>query len=206
MTRYDPNDIDIIREKITNTHDFISTSYHEAGHTIYALLHLMKVDSVRVFIDKTTQRVGGMTYYSYPPTIDWNYDLNFVKAEICLRYAGLVAEKYHFKQISGSDKFPFFLKDGSSEDTMLAAKLIKQYKLAPSGKPRYKYKKKLINGTLKILIKHWDALTCVAHYLFNKKKISFDKLRNVLTTQIEDREFWKAQFNLIDQIFNQTVS
>jgi hypothetical protein len=201
MVRYDLNDLDLIREKITNTHDFISTSYHEAGHTIYALLHFIKVDSVRVFVDKKTERVGGLTWYRLPPRIDHNTDLNFAKSEICLKYAGLVAEKHHFKQISGSDKFPLFLKDGSSEDTITAAKLIKRHNLAPPGKPRYNYKKKLIGKTLKELQKHWEAVTVVAHRLFNKKRISFDELRKMLTTQIADKEFWKTQFNLIDQVF-----
>lgn len=189
--------------KIINTHDFISTSYHEAGHTLYALLHFFKVESAKVFIDKQSKRVGGVTYYFFPPCVD--SDLNFIKSEICLKYAGLVAERYHFKQVSGSDKFPIFLKDGSSEDTISAAKLIKQYKLAPPGKPRYVYKKKLINRTLKDLKNHWEAVTVIAHRLFNKKRVSFNELRSILTTRIKDKEFWKIQFNLIDQKFDQNI-
>ena len=196
------HDLNEIKNRVFHTHDFVSTAFHESGHIIYALLSLFKVDSAFLYFDKSSQRASGLTWYRAPlETLDKNADVNIVKSEICLKYAGLVAERYHFKKISGSDKFPLFLKDGSSEDTLSAAKLIKKHCLAAPGRLRYNYKKKLIAKTLKDLKNHWEEVTLVAHYLFKKKKISFFKLQELLTNQSNNKEFWKNQFYLIDQIF-----
>jgi ATP-dependent Zn protease len=189
-------------------HNLISTSYHEAGHTIYALLHLMKVESVQVFPDgkeKENNIIGGFTHFSFF-TLDEIADpdiLNYaVNAEICLRYAGLASEKHHFKTISGSDKFPMFLKDGSSEDTQLAAQIIKQYSLASPGKKRYTLKKKLIKNTLNELLVHWDDVNLIAHRLFKSKRIYFDDLKQLLTKNSENKMFWRAQFKEIKHIYD----
>src|ERR1700689_5417665 len=122
--------IDKIRKKVTYTHELISAAYHESGHTIYGLLHHMKIEMVHVFEDKKTKRMCGFTHFNYsdPSEIeDSVLVLELMKAEICLNYSGLCAEKYHFKNVSGSDKFPAFWKNGSSSDTMAAAELMKEY-------------------------------------------------------------------------------
>src|ERR1700674_2354629 len=107
-----------IRKKVTKTHEFISTSYHESGHTIYALLHLMRVSSVSVFEDKKLKRIHGNTYYDYPSDFDDIQDpdlLNtLLRAEVGISYAGLIAEKTLFRSISGSRQTPMFISDGSS--------------------------------------------------------------------------------------------
>jgi len=59
-----------IRKKVTKTHELISTSYHEAGHVIYALLHFMLVDSVQIYEDKKLKRINGVTYYDFPIEFD----------------------------------------------------------------------------------------------------------------------------------------
>lgn len=198
-------DLDQVRKRLQYTTDLISTSYHEAGHTIYGLLHFMKIHSVWVFENKKCKRIEGFTHYELPAElseINKTICTNIVKAEICLKYAGLAAEKYHFKSISGSDKYPLFLRDGSSDDTFAAAALIKEYDLVPPGKKRYNFKKKLIKETLKDLQDNWDAVTVVAHALFKKKRLSYMSLKKLLITQTNNPEFWKQNFSILDTIFN----
>lgn len=196
--------IDDIRRKVTYTHELISTAYHEAGHTIYGLLHHMKVEMVQVFEDKKSKRICGYTHFNYPFAVevdDSNLCYKLMKAEICVNYAGLAAERYHFKNVSGSDKFPAFWKNGSSSDTMAAAALIKQYNLAPPGRKRYNFKKKLIRETHRELHCHWEAVVLIAHALFRRKRLYYSDLKELLTKKSENKEFWKEQFKSINNIF-----
>lgn len=198
--------LDQVRKRLTYTTDLISTSYHEAGHTVYGLLHFMKVSSVWVFENKKYKRVEGFTHYELPIDLSESKDsalvTGVVKSEICLRYAGLAAEKYHFKSISGSDKYPFFLKYSSWDDTLAAVDLIKEYNLAPPGKKRYNFKKKLIKETLEDLQDNWDAVTVIAHALFKKKRLSYLTLKKLLTKHTNNPEFWKQNFSILDSIFD----
>lgn len=198
--------LDLVRKKLQYTTDLISTSYHEAGHTVYGLLYLMKITSVWVFENKKCKRIEGFTHYELPVDLSEVKDSTLlsevIKAEICLKYAGLAAEKYHFKSISGSDKYPLFLRDGSSDDTLAAAALIRQYNLVPPGKKRYNFKKKLIKETLKELQDNWDAVTVIAHALFKKKRLSYVTLKKLLTKHTNDPEFWKQIFYNLDSIFS----
>lgn len=194
-----------VRKKITHTHEVISTSYHEAGHTIYGLLHHMKVDMVYIFEDKKSKRICGFTHFNYPISNEVNdYALcrELIKSEICINYAGLAAEKYHYKNVSGSDRFPGYWKNGSSDDTMTAASLINKYKLVPPGKKRYYFKKRLIKKTHQELQNNWEAVVLVSHALFQKKKLYFSDLKNILTKKSNNKEFWKNKFNNIDYIFD----
>ncbi len=199
-----------LRKKIAYTHGLISTAYHEAGHVVYGLLKGFKIDSVIIFENKNNKRIDGATYYSDPPFLENNTDFDikqyFLREEVCLRYAGLVSEKCHFKKISGTDRFPLFLRDGSSDDTLFAASIIKTNNLAPPGKKRYALKKKLIKTTQNHIEEHWDAVTAVAHELFNKKKLSFDDLRSILIKNTDSKKFWKEQFNNISKIYEKSVS
>lgn len=202
--------IDKVRKKVTYTHDLISTSYHEAGHAVYALLHCMKVPLVYVFENKKYKRVDGFTHYeSFRELNNITDPALFEKqiyAEICIKYAGLTAEKYHFKNMSGSDKFPMVLRDGSSSDTLSAAALIKQYNLAPPGRKRYSFKKTLIKETLIELRQHWDAVTLISHSLFKKKRLNYEDIKMLLIRKTKDKEFWKNQFKAIDYIFDNVGS
>ncbi len=193
----------IAKNNIAFTHNLISTSYHEAGHTIYGLLHLAKIESVRVF-PYGKNKVHGFTNFDFFTAEDMSDSklINYaVISEICLMYAGLTAEKYHFKTISGSDKFPLFLKDGSSDDTKKAAKLIKQYEFARPGKQRYRFKKNLIAKTLEELKNNWEAVNCIAHGLFQKKQLFHDDLKNLLCGG-KNKKFWREQFKSIDHIYD----
>lgn len=190
-----------IRKKVTKTHEFISTSYHEAGHTIYALLHLMKVTSVNVFEDKKLKRIHGNTYYDYPSDFDDIQDpylLNtLLRAEIGISYAGLIAEKTLFRSISGSRQTPTFISDGSQDDNKSAREVIKKYNLAPPGPKRTAYKRKLMREVQHELHTHWDAVMVVSHALFKHRRLSFDDLQELLTKKTHNRKFWKEQFKNI---------
>ena len=117
------------------------------------------------------------------------------------KYAGLTAEKFHFKKMSGSDKFPLYWRDGSSDDTKDAAYLIKRFSPVAPGKKRYAYKKKIIKRTFTLLEQHWDAVTIVAHALVQKKRLGFSELKELLIKKSEDKEFWKDRFKDIADIF-----
>jgi hypothetical protein len=190
-----------IRKKVTKTHEFISTSYHEAGHAIYALLHLMRVSSVSVFEDKKLKRIHGNTYYDYPSDLDEIQDSELqnilVQAEVGISYAGLIAEKSLFRSISGSRQTPMFISDGSSEDNKAARLIIKKYNLAPPGAKRSAYKRKVMREVQHELHLHWDAITVVSHALFKHRKLNFDDLQELLTKKTRNKKFWKEQFRRI---------
>lgn len=192
------------RKKITYIHELISTAYHEAGHTVYGLLHFMKIESVCVFENKKLKRIEGLTHFDSPDLSQFNDPVllnRLLHSEICFRYAGLTAEKYFFRSISGSDKFPVFLKDGSSDDTLRAGYLIRQYNVAPPGKKRYAYKKKAINQTLYELQCNWDAITIISHALFERRSLDFSEIKNLLIKNSDNKEFWKNQFKIIESIY-----
>lgn len=189
--------IDDIRKKFHATHELITTSYHESGHIIYGLLHNMNIGSVLVFADKKSKRIHGLAYYD-PPDLgkiqDYDLFIDRLHAEIGLSYAGFVAEMRYFKMISGLDKLPFFIKEGSSNDFSEASALFKKYNLMPPGKKRYAYKQKLIKQVDKELLDNWDAVVLVSHALVKKKKLSFDELKLLLIKKSKNKEFWKKQF------------
>jgi hypothetical protein len=195
-----------IRKKVTKTHEFISTSYHEAGHTVYALLHAMKVSSVSVFENKKLKRVHGITYYNYPCEYDSVHDPNLlnilVQADIGMSYAGLIAEKSLFKSISGSNKVPMFISDGSTDDNRGARAMIKKYNLAPPGQKRADYKAKIMRETQHELHSHWEAVTIVAHALFRHRKLTYSDLQELLTKKSRNKKFWKEQFKRISYFYD----
>lgn len=193
-----------IRKKITTVHEMISTSYHEAGHAIYALLCYMRVPSVFIFENKKSKRIEGFCQYQMPERskiIDPELLYMILHSEIGIKYAGLTAERYHFKTISGSDKFPIFLRDGSSDDTLSAGQIIRLYNVAPPGRKRYAFKKQMINNVLHSLQNVWSDVTLLAHALFSKKKMSFSDIKNLLLKKSQNKKFWKNQFKSICYIF-----
>ena len=158
--------------------ELILVSYHESGHTIYALLHLTMVERVRVYEENGV--ICGITHLNYPvpgEVDDPELIYELMKSEICVNYAGLAAEKYYFKNVSGSDKFPMFWKNGSSSDTMAAAAKIKEYNLAPPGRKRYNLKKRLIKETAQELYDNWSDIVLIARSLFKKKRLSYAELK-----------------------------
>ncbi len=198
-----------IRKKFHKTHELISTSYHEGAHVIYGLLHLINIESATVFENRRSKRIEGYTeYHSMPIESIQDTDLfnEFLHAEICLSYAGLVAEKRLFKMISGSDKFPMFLRDGSSNDIKEAAALFQKYSLAEPGRQRYNYKQTLIKAIDKELQEHWDAISLISHNLFKKKTLLYSDIKNILIKKSKNKEFWKKQFKNIEYIYENDLS
>lgn len=193
-----------VRKKFHQTHELISTAHHEAGHAIYGLLHYIEVEYVDVFEDKKTKRIMGLTHYSVSE-IDAIENsalaLDRLIAEICLLYAGLAAERYHFKLISGSDNIPMFIRDLSVGDTSKASSLINKFQLAPPGAKRSQYKKKLIRKVSRELQQNWDAVTVIAHALFQRKRLDFSDLKELLTKKTKNKDFWKEQFKAIERIY-----
>lgn len=194
-----------VRKKLTYTHDLISTAYHEAGHAVYGLLHFMKIPLVYVYENKKNKRIEGLCHYEYLMSLsdikDTQLRIKMIKTEICFKYAGLTSEKNYYKSISGSDAFPMLLRDGSSDDTLSAAALIKLYDMAPPGKKRYNLKKKLIKHTLRDLQENWDVVIMIAHHLFKKKKINFSQLKDLIIEN-DSRNFWKTHFEIIDSLYD----
>ena len=195
-----------IRKKITKTHDLISTSFHEAGHTVFALLHLMRVNYVSVFENKKLKRIHGVTYYDYPSDLETIEDSDLLnvlaRAEIGVNYAGLIAEKMLFKSISGSNQTPMFISYGSTEDNKAARELIKKYNIVTPGPKTSLYKKKLSREIQNELNIHWDAVTAVSHALFRHRKLDFEGLQLLLTKKTKNKKFWKEQFKKISYFYN----
>jgi hypothetical protein len=194
-----------IRKKFHSTHELITTSYHEAGHAIFGLLKLIKIDNVYVYENKKSKRIEGYTHYSLPAPNSFNdISINnyWTISHICCKYAGLTSEKCFFKKISGSDHLPMFLRDGSSSDTLSANIMIRKSKLVLPGKDTLKFKKKLINITYKDLYDNWDAVTLLSHFLYKKKNIKYKELRSLLIKKSNRKKFWKKIFNNISTIYD----
>lgn len=190
---------------LANHYELLSTSYHEAAHSIYGLLHFFRIEGVFVFGNKSFDKIDGSTYFIFPNLSkidDVDILTDYLKHDIGIKYAGVTAEKHLFKMISGSDKFPMFLREGSSEDINSAGILLKQHNFTPPGKKRFAFKKKLIKEIDSELQDNWEAITLVAHNLIKKKKLSFNDLKNILTKKTKNNDFWKKQFKKINLIFS----
>ena len=190
-----------LRKKSHEIHGFISASYHEAGHVVYGLLHFIKIECTTVFEDKKFKTIEGITYHHCPdlaPLTDAGLLNDLLHIEIGFNYSGLLAEKRYFNLASGSRNFPMFLKSGSSADINRAARLFKKYNLIEPGRKRYEYKQKFIKKVDRELQNNWDDVVIVSHALFQKKKLSFEDLKLLLTKKSKNKIFWKNQFKLID--------
>jgi hypothetical protein len=186
----------------------ITTAFHEAGHTIAALLSFTKVSAVAVEIDHKKKSFGqDLGYTHYEPAVgpedveDSQFQTNLVFSEICINYAGLAAEKLFYKEICGTDNLPMFVKHGSYQDRNVASSLIKKYNLAPPGKKRYGFKKKMFSQTQRLLFKHWGDVKLVAHALFQRKKLYHQDLKDLLSKKSINKKFWKEQFKKIAVLF-----
>jgi hypothetical protein len=190
-----------VAKQQANDYGLIATSYHEASHTIVALGHLIMVDMVNI-IDSQE----GYTHYDIH-NVDQAHDEKLknilLMSEIKTFYAGLVGEKMYYKDICGSGKFPMHLKNGSSEDTSRASKLIRKYKLAEGGKNTFALKQEIREEVEKFLINHWEAVKTVAHALYKKKKLGPAELKYLLTRIPEDKDFWKEKFKTMKIIYDE---
>jgi len=107
--------INEVRKKLAKMHEMISTSYHECSHVLYGILYFIEITKVEL-IEESNGRISGFTHFNSFEPKDFD-NLALLKQiainDIGLRYAGLAGEKIFLKKISGSDNFPFVLKDGS---------------------------------------------------------------------------------------------
>jgi len=186
----------------------ITTAFHEAGHTIAALLNYSEVSAVAVEIDHNKKLGEDLGYTHYDPAIssedieDSHFQINLVLAEICINYAGLAAEKLFYKEICGTDQLPMFVKHGSYQDRNVASSLIKKYNLAAPGKKRYAFKKKIFSQTQRTLFLYWGDVKLIAHALFERKKLYHQDLKELLSKKSINKKYWKEQFKKITILFD----
>ena len=193
-----------IIKKLSQDYELISASYHEAGHVVYGLLNFIKIQAVAVNSSPKNTEDLGYTHYELINNDFGDPDLaNLLQlSEININYAGLVAEKIYYKDICGSDKFPMMLKSGCSQDIETAAALIKKFNLSPPGKKRYLFKKKLLRESKVLFEEHWDAVKLIAHALYDKKKLHYSDLKDILTKKSKNKIFWKNRFKEINLLFD----
>ena len=201
-----------IRKKVTKVYECISTSHHESAHAIYALLHLMKVKTVSVYEDKKVKRIHGLTYYEYPCDFDRVEELGMsdllntlIRAEVGMSYAGLIAERILFENISGSKQIPMFIKDGAADDNQAAQELIEKYAMAPPGAKRSAFKRKMMREVKVELETYWSDVELLAHALFERHKLSSEDIFQLLIKKSTNKKFWKEQFKKIDVIFDSHI-
>jgi len=190
-------------------YELIAMSYHEAGHAVCGLHNYMYVSGANVMTPK--KREGGTMYYAYGYFEEFSNsiveDEELYKIllifEIQTLYAGLIAEKMYYRDICGSSRFPNHLKDTSPDnDTAVASALIRKNKLAGPGKQTFLLKKQIRYDVEQMLAEHWDAVKVVAHFLYQKKRLTFDEMKYALTRRTERRDFWKDKFKKIKLIHN----
>lgn len=191
--------------KLAQNLRIISVSYHEAAHTIAALLHFMIVPEVAVV--ESRHQVSGYTHYNIF-TLHTNLDEvdkkikdYIIVSEIYLKYAGLMGESIHFEDMSGSKKLPVILKIGNEPDIQDAANLIKKYNLVEPGEKRYLFKKKLFRKITTLLKEYWDDVKLLAHALYDKRKLQYEDLKQLLNKKSSRKKFWQQRFKDIDLLF-----
>jgi hypothetical protein len=190
-------------ERQAYDYELIAMCYHEASHAMCGLLHHMRVFEVSVM--RSNEKVG-LTHYEMIDTADTKdfSDKKLIKyfahSEVAISYAGFIGEKIYYYDICGSNRFPMSLKSGSYFDFKDANTLIKKYKLAAPGIERAEYKKKLQSYIHKQLKEYWSDVKLIAHLLYNKRKIFFHDMRNILIRKSINKEFWKKHFKKISQV------
>lgn len=185
--------------KQANDYTQIASCYHEAGHIIISIFYGIKVSSA------IADSYGGIC------TILWhsinNLPPNLLKKvaenEIQALYAGLIAEKIYYKDISGSSSFPRMLY-GSYDDYAEATLQIKKFNLAKPGPERAKYKKMLESRSEAILIEHWPSVKAIAHGLYKDKSLDFNKIKKILLKS--NKSFWRGKFKIINSIYQDIES
>ena len=162
----------------------------------------MKITSVVVIY--ANESVEGTTYYLSvdQSNTDTETTGHLILDEVYMSYAGLVAERMHYKDICGSSRFPWVLKEGSSPDLKNASAIIKKFNLALPGKPRQELKRKVQQELTRLMTDHWDDLKLMAHALYKTKRLSYEDLKSLLTKKSKHRDFWKGQFREIGSLFD----
>lgn len=183
-------------------YSLIAAAHHESGHTILALLNLIQVSDASIKVDDA-DAVGLTSFYMYKNSDVEDKELleMLIISDLQVAYAGLSAEKFYYKDICGSSRFPLHLRIGSSEDFSSAQKLIRINKLASPGKETSVLKKKLQAEIEKMLTIYWNDVKIIAHALYQRRKLYYVDLKNLLCKkQNPNSDFWKQQFKMINYI------
>ena len=192
-------------EKQSFDYELIALSWHEAGHTVVGLLNYAKITNV--CFSNITKPGGpdGDTYYTmYNNGYVEDEDLARVLLifELQIVYAGLISEKTYYKNICGSDRFPAHLKSGSRGDIEVGSKLIRKNNIIKPGRQTFLFKKQIQKDVELLLKEYWDAVSIIAHALYQKKRLSYLELKLLLTRKTKDKEFWKSHFKKLNIIHN----
>jgi hypothetical protein len=188
----------------------ITTSFHEAGHALSALLNFGYVHCVSLQISKnkkTPEYLGEARYdgaanlgtVSDPDLINW-----LVLSDITIYQSGLASEKIFYKEICGTSKVPYIIKEGSQIDFSYVSEIVKKYDLAPPGKKRYLFKNKMFRATQHLLQENWGDVIIIAHALFQSRKLTHLDLKSLLLRKSINKKFWKEQFKNIELLNNNT--
>lgn len=207
--------IAVITQKRSQDYELIAACYHEAGHVICGLLYFMNIPSVSVRLTNTIS-IGSLDEDSVEGNTDYEVLIGYEEytdimqfinmAEVYISYAGLVAEKIYYKDICGSDKFPMILRGykgrGSSEDITEVGKFIKKLNLAPPGKQRYLFKKKVAKDLKQLITEYWDDVRLIAQALYKHKKLYQQDIKRLLVKKSANKELWKGRFKEINTLFS----
>ena len=187
-----------IVQKQNFDYNIISTSFHEAAHTIVGLINYIYI--VDVSVAKETGGDGETNFNVYKNNEEIKdpelYKL-LLYTDLLQIYAGLVGEKLYYKDICGSPKLPMHLKSGSYLDVAEAAEIIRKNNLAAPGNATRLFKKQIQADIEKLLIEHWYAVKIIAHALYKKKKLQSEEIKLLLTRKIEQKNYWKDKFKKI---------
>jgi hypothetical protein len=193
-------------KKQSTDYERVAVSWHESSHTIVGLLNHFIINKVFITLDKEQEGVSvGDAETQYHRVLfddDKEFNQYLLICELQMIYAGLMGEKIYYKDICGSSKFPMHLRIGSYVDIANASDLIRKNNLASPGKSTYALKKKIQKDVENLLLDNWEAVKMVAHSLYQKKKLSFDELKYILTRKTSNKEFWKKRFSEIKFIYH----
>jgi hypothetical protein len=193
-------------KRMSIEHERITTAYHESGHTICALSNYIMIYSIAIFFNKNSKKKDlGFTHCEYLDYTEEKYSDELVRAviesEIIMNYGGLAAEKLLYKDICGNSKIPMVMKYGSHYDTDKIAELISKYNLVPPGKIRSLYKKRLLSETQDLLEDLWLDVKLISHALIDRKKLFTYDLKEILTTDSENKTYWKSKFKDLENLY-----
>jgi hypothetical protein len=188
-----------VKEKDASDYELIFMSFHESAHTIVALHNFFQVYYVNVRDDVVKD--GSSLWYTSYRIGDSELKKTILLLEIQVEYAGVLGERIVHKDLTGSQKLPMNLRVGVSYDIKLASNTIRNNNLAEPGKDTANFKKNIQKKTEKILLEYWDDVKLLAHTLYDKRKLQYLELKNLLVRKSKNKKFWKDRFSKIERIY-----
>lgn len=187
----------VVHKAIKN-YDFISTCYHEAGHTVIALLKAFRVTEVKV-----CSKNSGETYYTRPSfSNNKSRNKTIAVGEVSVLYSGIESEKILFQTLDSHNIIPRSIKNGSSSDFKSALWFIRKYDLAEPGKETTQFKSKIRSKLKNKIVRHWEDITLISNALIKNKKIKYNRIKKILLTYSPNHLMWEKKFLRIENKFN----